>query len=127
MDGDTFKHRFLMDRYGIQVNKTSRNSVLFMTNIGTTRSAVAYLIEVLVKLAEELDDELARLGPLGRRERDRRVTALTGNPPPLPNFSHFADRFRPDPAVRTGTSAPPSSWPTSRACDYLPPTSSPSG
>ena len=41
-------------------------------------------------------DELARLGSLGRRERDRRVAALTGNPPPLPNFSHFADRFRHD-------------------------------
>ena len=35
-DGDTFKREQLMDRYGIQINKTSRNSVLFMTNIGTT-------------------------------------------------------------------------------------------
>jgi len=49
IDGDTFKHEYLMDRYGLQVNKTSRNTVLFMTNIGTTRSAVAYLIEVLVR------------------------------------------------------------------------------
>ena len=24
-----------MDKYGIQINKTSRNTVLFMTNIGT--------------------------------------------------------------------------------------------
>ena len=122
IDGDTFKHSFLMDKYGIQVNKTSRNSVLFMTNIGTTRSSVAYLIEVLVKLAEELDDELARLGPLGRRERDRRVAALTGNPPPLPNFSHFADRFRhdlgsPDGDLRAAyflAYVP-------EACEYLPP------
>ena len=64
IDGDTFKHAYLMDRYGIQVNKTARNSVLVMTNIGTNRSSVAYLIEVLVNLAEELDEELARLGPL---------------------------------------------------------------
>ena len=42
-----------MDQYGIQVNKTSRNTVLFMTNIGTTRSSVAYLIEVLVKIARD--------------------------------------------------------------------------
>jgi arginine decarboxylase len=28
IDGDTFKRRYLMDRYGIQVNKTSRNTVL---------------------------------------------------------------------------------------------------
>ena len=98
IDGDTFKHSFLMDKYGIQVNKTSRNSVLFMTNIGTTRSSVAYLIEVLVKLAEELDDELARLGPLGRRGRD---------------FSHFADRFRHDLGSPDGDLRPRTS---SRTC-----------
>ena len=38
MDGDTFKSNELMDKYGIQINKTSRNTVLFMTNIGSTRS-----------------------------------------------------------------------------------------
>jgi arginine decarboxylase len=102
IDGDTFKHAYLMDRYGIQVNKTARNSVLFMTNIGTTRSSVAYLIEVLVKLAEELEEESARLGPLERRALDRRVAALTSDPPALPHFSHFADRFRHDPASPDG-------------------------
>ena len=50
-DGDTFKNDVLMDKYGIQINKTSRNTVLFMTNIGTTRSSVAYLISVLVEIA----------------------------------------------------------------------------
>ncbi len=45
-----------MDKYGIQINKTSRNTVLFMTNIGTTRSSVAYLIEVLVKIAQEIEN-----------------------------------------------------------------------
>ena len=39
IDGDTFKRIHLMDRHGVQINKTSRNSVLFMTNIGTTRSS----------------------------------------------------------------------------------------
>jgi hypothetical protein len=39
----------------IQINKTSRNTVLFRTNIGTTRSSVAYLIEVLVSIARDLD------------------------------------------------------------------------
>ena len=96
IDGDTFKHSHLMDKYGIQVNKTSRNTVLFMTNIGTSRSSVAYLIEVLLRISEELDDELAQLGPLGRRARTRKVAALTGNPPPLPDFTRFADRFRHD-------------------------------
>jgi arginine decarboxylase len=34
----------LMDRHGVQISKTSRNSV-FMTNIGTTRSSVAFLVD----------------------------------------------------------------------------------
>ena len=36
IDGATFKRERLMDKFGIQINKTSRNTVLFMTNIGTT-------------------------------------------------------------------------------------------
>jgi arginine decarboxylase len=55
MDGDTIKNKYLMDKYDIQINKTSRNTVLFMTNIGTTRSTIAYLIEVLVKIARDMD------------------------------------------------------------------------
>jgi len=94
VDGDTFKHAYLMDRYGIQVNKTSRNTVLFMTNIGTTRSSVAYLLEVLIKLAQELDDEVGRMGPLDHRAHELRVQALTSQPPPLPDFSAFHPRFR---------------------------------
>ena len=101
VDGDTFKHEYLMERYGIQVNKTSRNTVLFMTSIGTTRSSVAYLIEVLVRLAQELEDEVERMGPLDRHAHERRVHALTGQPPPLPHFSAFHRRFRGDPEGRT--------------------------
>lgn len=95
IDGDTFRHSYLMDRYGIQVNKTSRNTVLFMTNIGTTRSAMAHLIEVLLTLATELDEQLERLGPLAAAARQKRIAALTGSPPPLPDFSEFAEPFRP--------------------------------
>jgi len=101
VDGDTFKTAYLMDRYGIQVNKTSRNTVLFMTNIGTTRSSVAYLLEVLIKLASELDDEAGRMGPLDRRAHELRVQALTSQPPPLPDFSAFHPRFRGDPEGNT--------------------------
>jgi arginine decarboxylase len=101
VDGDTFKHDYLMDRYGIQVNKTSRNTVLFMTNIGTTRSSIAYLLEVLIKLAHELEDEVGRMGPLDRRAHELRVLALTAQPPPLPNFSAFHPRFRGDPDGNT--------------------------
>lgn len=93
-DGDTFKNAVLMDKFGIQINKTSRNTVLFMTNIGTTRSSVAYLIEVLVKVARELEAEHEDSSPMERRAFARRVYSLTQDLPPLPDFSRFHDAFR---------------------------------
>ncbi|MFA8384586.1 MAG: ornithine decarboxylase [Pelagibaca sp.] len=93
-DGDTFKTKILMDKYGIQINKTSRNTVLFMTNIGTTRSSVAYLIEVLVEIANDLDDLLDDASKMERRSFENRVTALIEDVPPLPDFSRFHDAFR---------------------------------
>lgn len=95
-DGDTFKTQILMDKYGIQINKTSRNSVLFMTNIGTTRSSVAYLIEVLVEIAKDLDDLLDDASKMEKLSFDRRVKNLIEDLPPLPDFSRFHDAFRAD-------------------------------
>ncbi|SFU13026.1 aminotransferase class I/II-fold pyridoxal phosphate-dependent enzyme [Sedimentitalea nanhaiensis] len=95
-DGDTFKTDILMDKYGIQINKTSRNTVLFMTNIGTTRSSVAYLIEVLVEIAKGLDDLLDDASKMERLSFDRRVKNLMEDLPPLPDFSRFHDAFRAD-------------------------------
>ncbi|MGC1208936.1 MAG: ornithine decarboxylase, partial [Ornithinimicrobium sp.] len=100
VDGDTFKHEYLMRRHGIQVNKTSRNTVLFMTNIGTTNSSVAYLVEVLLKLAQEIDDEVDRMGPMDLRAHQRKVEAAQGRPS-LPDFSAFHTRFRGDPDGET--------------------------
>jgi arginine decarboxylase len=92
-DGDTFKRQQLMDRYGIQINKTSRNSVLFMTNIGTTRSSVAFLVEVLVNIARELDQDISEMS-LGEREHfSRAVYRLTEMSLPLPDFSGFHPAF----------------------------------
>ena len=93
-DGDTFKTKILMDKYGIQINKTSRNTVLFMTNIGTTRSSVAYLIEVLVQVAQELDDLLDDASKMEKLGFDRRVKNLMEDLPPLPDFSRFHDAFK---------------------------------
>ncbi|MDC1198841.1 aminotransferase class I/II-fold pyridoxal phosphate-dependent enzyme [bacterium] len=101
-DGDTFKTKILMDKYGIQINKTSRNTVLFMTNIGTTRSSVAYLIEVLVKIAQELDDLLDDASRMERLGFDKRVKALMEDLPPLPDFSRFHDAFRADSVTSEG-------------------------
>jgi arginine decarboxylase len=94
VDGDTFKTKVLMDKYGIQINKTSRNTVLLMTNIGTTRSSVAYLIEVLVRVARELDADLDEASPMERRNFERQVRSLRDDLPPLPDFSRFHAAFR---------------------------------
>ena len=101
-DGDTFKTKILMDKFGIQINKTSRNSVLFMTNIGTTRSSVAYLIEVLVEIANDLDELLDDASKMERRAFEHRVKSLVEDVPPLPDFSRFHDAFR----ANDGTDTP---------------------
>ncbi len=101
-DGDTFKTDILMDKYGIQINKTSRNTVLFMTNIGTTRSSVAYLIEVLVEIARELDELQDDASMMERRGFEKRVSNLMDDLPPLPDFSRFHDAFRTGPETPEG-------------------------
>ncbi|MFE7211247.1 aminotransferase class I/II-fold pyridoxal phosphate-dependent enzyme [Streptomyces sp. NPDC001698] len=95
IDGDTFKHEHLMDRYGVQVNKTTLNTLLFMTTIGTTRSAVAYLIEVLVKIVEELEESIEEMSPRERALHHRRRAALQAGSAALPDFSAFHTAFRP--------------------------------
>ncbi|MFD4263809.1 aminotransferase class I/II-fold pyridoxal phosphate-dependent enzyme [Streptomyces sp. NPDC058534] len=102
VDGDTFKHELLMDRYGVQVNKTTRNTLLFMTNIGTTRSAVAYLIEVLVKIAEELAERVEEMSPRERAAHQRTVNGLAGGSAALPDFSEFHPAFRPSARTPAG-------------------------
>jgi arginine decarboxylase len=97
-DGDHFKRGQLMDRYGVQINKTSRNTVLFMTTIGTTRSSVAYLIEVLVTIARELDNQIMDMSPAERAAHERAVLRLTSPSAPLPDFSGFHSSFRDGPA-----------------------------
>ncbi len=94
MDGDTFRH-LLMDKYDIQINKTSRNTVLFMPNIGTTRGDIAYLVDVLVEIAHELADRLSVESSGGLSRHMARVDNLIDGPP-LPNFSRFHAAFKPD-------------------------------
>ena len=83
-----------MDQFGIQVNKTSRNTVLFMTNIGTTRSSVAKLIGVLIKIAQQLEERVDAFSKQESLLHDDYVVNLTERLPALPNFSYFHDRFR---------------------------------
>lgn len=102
VDGDTFKNEYLMDQFGIQINKTSRNTVLFMTNIGTTRSSVAYLISVLLKIADQLDQKFKSLNQEEKLIAEENIVSLTQETPPLPDFSHFHWSFQAVPGVPGG-------------------------
>lgn len=102
VDGDTFKNKYLMDKYNIQINKTSRNSVLFMTNIGTTRGSVTYLTNALLKIADELDKEFRSLSQEENKIRQDRIKSLTKDFPPLPDFSYFHHSFQAVPGVPGG-------------------------
>jgi arginine decarboxylase len=99
-DGTQFKG-ILANRYGIQVNKTSRNSVLFQSNINNTRSDVAHLIRVLAEISGEIDRALDQGGANARKTFDARVKSLMTDVPDLPNFSRFHDGFRGDAGERT--------------------------
>lgn len=89
IDGDTFKNEYLMDQYNIQINKTSRNSILFMTSIGTTRGSVAYLIYTLLQIAGKLDAEHPALNKKETEILEKRIKSLMEDVPPLPDFSRF--------------------------------------
>jgi arginine decarboxylase len=99
-DGTQFKG-LLASRYNIQLNKTSRNSVLLQSNINNTRSDVAHLIRVLVEICSEIDQRLAAGGPNIRQEFDARVKSLMVDVPDLPNFSCFHNAYRKDAGKRT--------------------------
>lgn len=100
MDGAEFR-QLLMDRFDIQINKTSRNTALFMTNIGMTRGDVAHLVECLAKIAQEMDEKVAGMSGAERRAFDRRVDSLTNQTPPLPDFGRFHAKFASDPTGAT--------------------------
>jgi arginine decarboxylase len=102
VDGDTFKNKYLMDKFNIQINKTSRNTVLFMTNIGTTKGSVTYLTNALLKIADELDQEIKSLSQKEGKNRNERIKSLTEDFPPLPDFSYFHHSFQAVPGVPGG-------------------------
>jgi arginine decarboxylase len=98
-DGTSFKG-LLASKFDIQLNKTSRNSVLLQTNINNTRSDIAYLIKVLADISRELDRRLAN-DPEEKAAFDARVKSLVTDVPNLPNFSRFHDAFRENPRSKT--------------------------
>jgi arginine decarboxylase len=106
-DGTQFKG-LLAERFDIQINKTSRNSILVQTNINNTHSDAALLIKALADLSREIESRLAQEGANGRQAFADRVRALMTDVPDLPNFSQFHDAFReaPDGASNEGHMRP---------------------
>lgn len=100
--GDVFKNKYLMDRFGIQVNKTSRNTVLLMTNIGTTRGSVTFLINALLQISDELDENNRSLNKRESEISKQQIQSLIKDVPPLPNFSSFHNSFLAAPGVPGG-------------------------
>lgn len=100
--GDDFKNSYLMDRFNIQVNKTSRNTVLLMTNIGTTRGSVTFLINALLQIADELDESNRSLNKREAEISKKHIASLIKDVPPLPDFSHFHRSFQASPGVPGG-------------------------
>lgn len=100
--GDDFKNKYLMERFNIQVNKTSRNTVLLMTNIGTTRSSVTFLINALLQIADELDSNQLALNKRETEIYNKDIHSLLYDVPPLPDFSTFHHSFLAAPGVPGG-------------------------
>jgi arginine decarboxylase len=98
-DGTAFKG-LLASKFDIQLNKTSRNSVLLQTNINNTRSDIAYLVKVLADISRALERKLSQ-DPDEKAAFDARVKSLITDVPDLPNFSRFHDVFREHPRGKT--------------------------
>ncbi|MFT9015409.1 MAG: ornithine decarboxylase [Acetobacter sp.] len=94
-DGTSFKN-ILAEKFNIQLNKTSRNSILLQSNINNTRSDIALLIRVLVDIAMDLETKIAENGDGYRTAFQHQVRELVDDLPDLPNFSHFDDCYRDD-------------------------------
>ena len=75
-DGSQFK-ALLAEEHDIQINKTSRNSVLVQININNTRSDLAHIIKALADMARAIDKRLARRRR-GRTSRLRRAGQVAG-------------------------------------------------
>lgn len=99
-DGTQFKG-LLADKYNIQINKTSRNSVLIQSNINNTRSDVAHLIRVLLEISNDIEHDLHMGGEGARQAFSARVKSLMTDVPDLPNFSHFHELYRKDAGKKT--------------------------
>lgn len=94
MNGYDFREKILMERFGIQINKTSINSVLLIFTIGVTWSSVHYLLDVLRRVAIDLDRSQKAASGADLALHRRHVEEITQDLPHLPDFSEFDLAFR---------------------------------
>lgn len=95
MNGYDFREKILMERFGIQINKTSINSVLLIFTIGVTWSSVHYLLDVLRRVAIDFDRIQKAASVADRALQARHVEEITEDLPHLPDFSEFDMAFKP--------------------------------
>ncbi|BBZ69051.1 aminotransferase class I/II-fold pyridoxal phosphate-dependent enzyme [Mycobacterium paraseoulense] len=95
MNGYDFREKILMERFGIQINKTSINSVLLIFTIGVTWSSVHYLLDVLRRVAIDFDRTENAASVADRALHQRHVEEITQDLPHLPDFSEFDVAFQP--------------------------------
>ena len=95
-DGTQFK-ALLANEHDIQINKTSRNSVLVQVNINNTRSDLAHLVKALADISRGIDKRLSDGGAAEQAAFAARVKSLVEDVPDLPDFSRFHDAFRENP------------------------------
>lgn len=102
MNGYEFREHVLMERFGIQINKTSMNSVLLIFTIGVTWSSVHYLLDALRRVSEDLDRQHASSSRAEQKVLRNKITDLTRGLPSLPDFSDFDPVFRTTPTSPDG-------------------------
>lgn len=87
--GNDFKVTELMDKFDIQVNKTSLNNVLFIITIGVTWGGMDYLLESLRKLAREYTARYEGSSANEKRYIEEKVERLKKGATHEPKFSAF--------------------------------------
>ena len=99
-DGTQLKG-LLAERFDIQINKTSRNSILVQININNTRSDASLLVKALADLSREIDQRQEHGTAAECDVFAARVKSLVTDVPDLPNFSRFHDAFRDNAASKS--------------------------
>lgn len=92
LDGRAFQ-KLLMERFDIQVNKISLNTVLIIIHIGSTRGMITYLLESLSSIARDLESTIRQASAAHAAERRQRIDQRISHPPALPEFTSFHPFF----------------------------------